>query len=86
MMIHIAHPNRCRPHLVEVEWRQVLPAHIRLLGVAALLQIFVSGQEETNPGARGGRGVLTGQEETNQHPCDLIVVQGTSVSRKQCWG
>lgn len=67
-------------YLIEVEWRQVISAHGPLLGIAALLQSFVSGQEEAHPGAgRGGR-VLTRQEETNQHPSDLVVVQGPSVS------
>lgn len=73
-------PHRPHPYLIEVEWRQVLSTHSPLLGVAALLQSFVSGQEETHPGAGGGGRVLTRQEETDQHPRDLVIVQGLSIS------
>lgn len=52
-------------YLIKVERRQVVPAHGLLLGVAALLQSFVSGHEETHPCAGGGRRVLTREEETN---------------------
>ena len=67
-------------HLIELQWREVLPAHGLLLGVAALLQSLVSGQEEPQPGAGGGGRVLPRQEQTDQHPSDLIVVQGPSIS------
>lgn len=67
-------------YLIKVERRKVFPAHSLLLGVAAILQSFVSGQEETHPGAGGGRRVLTCQEETNQHPGDLVIAQGPSIS------
>lgn len=69
-----------RPYLIKVEWRQVVSAHGPLLGAAALLQSFVSGQEETHPGAGGGGRVLTRQQEANQHPGDLVITQGSSVS------
>ena len=66
--------------LIEVEGRQVVAAHSPLLCVAAPLQSFVPGQEETHPGAGGGGRVLTRQEETNQHPRNLVIVQGPPVS------
>lgn len=67
-------------YLIEVEWGQLFSARSPLLGVAALLQSFVSGQEEPHPGAGGGGRVLTRQQETNQHARNLIIVQGSSVS------
>lgn len=69
-----------RANLVQVERRQAVPAHGLLLGVAAILQGFVAGQEEAQPGAGGGGGVLAGQEEADQHPGDLIVVERSAVS------
>lgn len=54
-----------------------------LFGVAALLQSFVFGHEESHPGAGGGRGVLTGKEEANQHSGDLVIVQGSPVSARK---
>ena len=69
-----------QPYLVEVEWRQGVSAHSFLLGVAAILQRSVFGHEEAHPGAGGGGRVLTRQEEANQHPRDLVIVQGSSVS------
>lgn len=63
-----------------MERRQVFATHGLLFGVAALLQTFVSGHEEAHPGAGGGRRVLTGEEEADQHPRDLVIVQGPSVS------
>lgn len=70
----------CDKNLIEVERRQVWATRSLLLGVAALLQSFVSGQEEAHPGAGGGRRVLTGEQEANQHPSDLVIAQGSSVS------
>lgn len=67
-------------YLIIVERRQVFSAHGLLLRVAALLQSFVSGQEEAHPGAGGGGRVLARQEETNQHPRNLTVIQGPAVS------
>lgn len=67
-------------YLIEVEWRQVFSTRSLLLSVAALLQGFVFGQEETHPGAGGGGRVLTCQEEADQHPCNLVIVQGPSIS------
>lgn len=69
-----------RANLIQVEWRQTVPANGLLLGVAALLQVFVPGQEEAHPGAGGGGGVLAGQEEADQHPGDLVVVERSAVS------
>lgn len=70
----------CDKNLIKVERRQVWAARSLLLGVAALLQSFVSGQEESHPGAGGGRRVLTGEQEANQHPGDLVIAQGSPVS------
>lgn len=70
----------CNTHLIKVEWRQVFSAHSPLLGVAARLQSFVFGQEEAHPGAGGGRRVLPCEEEANQHPRNLVVIQGSPVS------
>lgn len=66
-------------NLLEVERRQTVPANGLLLGVAALLQVLVPGQEEAHPGAGGGGGVLAGQEEADQHPGNLIVVERSAV-------
>lgn len=74
------HIDWFRANLVQVERRQAVPAHGLLLGVAAILQGFVAGQEEAHPGAGGGGGVLAGQEEADQHPGDLIVVERSAVS------
>lgn len=71
------HFNTC---LIEVEWRQVFSTHSPLLSIAALLQSFVFGQEETHPGAGGGGRVLTREQEADQHPRNLVIVQGSSVS------
>lgn len=68
------------PHLIKVERGQVFSTRSLLLGVAALLQAFVTGQEETQPGAGGGWSVLTCEEEADQHPRDLVIVQGSAVS------
>ncbi|TNN47412.1 hypothetical protein EYF80_042415 [Liparis tanakae] len=65
-------------HLLVVGLHPV-SAHGPQLGVAALLQSFVFGQEEAQPGAGGGGRVLTRQQEANQHPRDLVIVQGSSV-------
>lgn len=70
---------QCKTNLVEVERRQVIPTRGLLLGVAALLQGFVFGQEETHPGAGGGGGVLAGEQEADQHPRNLVIVQGPAV-------
>lgn len=74
------HFDWLRANLVQVERRQAVPAHGLLLGVAAILQGFVPGQEEAHPGAGGGGGVLAGQEEANQHPGNLIVVERSAIS------
>lgn len=86
MVLHV-HYDNCGPsnrsnsaHLIEVKRGQVLAADGLLLGVAALLQSSVSGQEEAHPGAGGGRGVLTCEEEADQHPRDLVIAQGFPVS------
>lgn len=70
-------------YLIKVEWGQAFPAHGLLLCVAALLQRFVSAQEEAQPGAGGGGRVLTRQEETDQHPRDLVIAQRPSVSEER---
>lgn len=57
----------------------MVPTRGLLLGVAALLQGFVFGQEETHPGAGGGGGVLAGEQEADQHPRNLVIVQGPAV-------
>lgn len=69
-------------YLIEVEWRQVFPAHSLLLCVAALLQGLVFGQEEAQPGAGGGGCVLTRQEEADQHPCNFVIGQRPSISEE----
>ncbi len=72
-----------RPYLIKVKWRQVFTTHGLLLCIAAFLQSFVLSQEETHPGAGGGGRVLTRQQEANQHPSDLVIVQGASISEEE---
>ena len=42
------------------------------------LDVLVLGQEEEQPGGSGGRGVLPGQQQTNQHARYFIVRQAAA--------